>query len=149
MIPVIVLLIILTIASISDIKTMTVPLDLWLIPIVAKALYLMYAGQKQHVLFQNTMEELFICLGIAIVTFLVFVIMSFLSNLGGADALLFTSIAFVLEYYVIYCALFSFLFVLPYTGYLFWKKEKKEYPFVPYMLAGTCFCILLMKTGVI
>ena len=149
MIPVIVLLIILTIASISDIKTMTVPLDLWLIPIVVKALYLMFDDQKHHLLFQHTVERLLICLGIATITFMVFFVMSLLSDMGGADALLFTSIAFVLEYYVIYCALFSFFFVLPYTGYLFWKKEKKEYPFVPYILAGTSFCILLMKFGVI
>lgn len=135
---IIVLLLVLLWASYHDIKTLTIPLYLWPIPIVFKMVWNCF-----HSIPFSTMKWSFL---IGLCTFFVFFLASYWTNFGGADALLFTSIAFVMDQYVLYCILFSFLFSIPFILYLKISGSKEEYPFVPFMFLGTAFtsaCILI------
>lgn len=117
----IVLIIVLLIAAVYDIKTMEVPIFLWLIPIV-------------YDIFHNGIQfqKLLLSLGI----FLLFFTFNLVTNFGGADTLLMTSIVYVMGNYGIYSCLFAFLAAIPYTLYLHIKKKEKAYPFVPFLFFG-------------
>ena len=115
------LLIVLLLASVSDIRTMEVPLFYWILPVFIKII------EKQI-----KMENILLSVSILIC----FMFFSFLSNFGGADALLIGTIVFVMGFYGIYAVLLAFVFALPYTLYLKIKDNEKPYPFVPFLFAG-------------
>ena len=116
------LLIVLLLASVSDIRTMEVPLFYWVLPVFIKII-------EKQIKTEN------ILLSVSIL--ICFMIFSFLSNFGGADALLIGAIVFVMGMPGIYAVLTAFILALPYTIYLKIKDNEKPYPFVPFLLAGT------------
>ena len=116
------LLIVLLLASVSDIRTMEVPLFFWVLPVFIKII------EKQI-----KMENILLSVSILIC----FMIFSFLSNFGGADALLIGTIVFVMGVSGIYAVLTAFILALPYTIYLKIKDNEKPYPFVPFLFVGT------------
>lgn len=131
-----ILLITLGIASLYDIKTMEVPLFLWSVPILTQTIYYVSMGEWRSLL---------ISFVFAIFCFLLFWFLSCISNFGGADVLLLTSIAFVCQKNFLIIAWFAFLFSLPYVLWMFLTKTERPYPFVPFLFIATVFFLFFKK----
>lgn len=136
MISIIGLLVILGIASYYDIKTLEIPLYLFLVPIALQIVQIVVSGTS----FQ-------IYLIASVLTFMLFYAFSKMSQFGGGDVLLLTSIAFVEGEFVIWAALLSFLCCLPYTIWMKVKKKEKAYPFAPFLFLGALISIPIMWKG--
>lgn len=121
------LLLFLFIAACYDYKTMEVPLFLWTIPVFAEGICL---------ILEKNWYSLFLSVCFGLIFFLFFYLCARYSNFGGADVLWITAIAFCLRLDAVYAIWLSFLFALPYTLIM---RERKEYPFLPFLFFGTCF----------
>lgn len=92
----------------------------------------------------NLREHFFAALISAIILFGV----AFFGNLGGADCLIGTLIVFQMGIYGIVALIISFVLAIPYAAYMKIKDNEKEYPFIPYMMAGVLLISYYkLKTG--
>ena len=122
-------------AAISDIRSMTVPL--FLLPsAMASEILILLMSQENH-------AEAFICAGAA---FLIMLVPAVFVNGGGADALAACSLCLALDGRAgLYALILGELCTVPYL--LFRKKESKtkDYPLIPFLFAG--FLVVLLFEG--
>lgn len=92
----------------------------------------------------NLREHIFTSTICAIILFGV----AYFGNLGGADCLIGTLIVFQMGMYGIVALVVSFILAIPYAVYMKIKNKEKEYPFIPYMMAGALIVLIIkLKTG--
>ncbi|MCR1989768.1 prepilin peptidase [Blautia coccoides] len=125
-------IIILTAASISDIRSREVPIKLTVLSNAVRIIYLAVSKNRQVLL-----ESLISAAAVFAVMFLI----AYYGNLGGADCLLGETIGFYLGLYGLYAVIIATLLSMPQAAYKSFKHDKSPYPFVPYLMAG--FLIVL------
>lgn len=126
------------IAAILDLLGKPIPVSLTIIGVSIKAFELLYFEPY------NLHEHFFATLISAIILFGT----AYFGNLGGADCLIGSLIVFQMGIYGIFALVVSFILAIPYAAYMKIKNKEREYPFVPYMMAGVLITSLYkLKTG--
>ena len=120
-------------ASAMDVKERRVPLPYF--PLLIALVFLLGLVLPGAVLWQERLVT-------GGVLFLILFGAMHYGNLGGADVLAGASIGAGLGFRGLTAVLLSFLFVLPYTIYMKVTHTEHEYPFIPFMLAGTAASLL-------
>ena len=134
-------LVILTAASIYDIRTLEVPL--WL---TCGGIGIELSLLVELMITGDLPVKFFIMrLGFSIFLFVTFYIGMKYGNFGGADTLLITMVYLAIGYDGIYAVMLSFVYVIPYTLYMKIKKCEHSYAFVPYLFAGYITVIIFSK----
>lgn len=137
---VIIFLVFLCIASVMDINSRRVPIE------IPMFLFSVQAGYFGSCLYNHSMakEKCLIAILCAFLIFALCYFCMFFGNLGGADTLLLSIIGFQFSIYAFYTMLFSFLFAVPYCCYIKTKKKKSDYAFVPYICTAYIVTLLLI-----
>ncbi len=124
-----VLIILLMIASAFDIKNQIIPVWISGIGFAIKGMEMALCEPNalpRHLMF-------------AILLFAVLFTNVLLGGLGGADSLIGAMCGIYMGIYGVIAVMLAFLLSMPYAAYLkFHEKENCEYPFIPYVLIGTC-----------
>ncbi len=133
----IILTVILIIASFCDIKDMEVPVTLSGIAAVIRIIE-MYIHQVQPMPY----------IPIAIIIFLILLFFAIFGNMGGADCLIGCICGLYLGITAIYGMLIAYILALPYTIMLEIKKDRHDYPFIPYISAGMVMAMMIERSFV-
>lgn len=126
-------LVVLIITSISDIKTGKGSPLLILLGAIA---------QVGFIAFYGNLSVRQILAGIAL-SGIIFIIPFLFGNLGGIDFYLALTFGLTLGTSALFALLLSLLFSLPVPIYMKVKKCEREYPFVPFMMAGYVVTIII------
>lgn len=135
-----IVLMILIIAAVSDINTMEVSPWLFLGGITFCLFYRYMIEGREAVLFAALCAAGMFVL-IVLMNIIIGHLMKSGSGFGGADALALSTIAAVHELDALWVFAISLVFC---TVFLKWKKQDKEYPFIPFLLCGYgCYSLVL------
>lgn len=122
---------ILILASLSDIKTMEVPIWLSVVSLLCRFIYL--------IIFPARLTECFIS---CLVIFALMFMFSLFGTLGGADCLIGSTIGMYLGFIGFYAIMFAFALSMPQVIYKQVKGDKSPYPFIPYLFTGYLIIII-------
>ena len=127
-------------ASVMDIKTRKIPVEL---PFFLCSIQAGYYGMALHKGTLHSSE----CITAVLCALIIFVMCYFcmlFGNLGGSDTLFFTAIGLHLSVYAFYTVLISFSVALPYCYIIHKKKKSADYPFLPYITIGYILTLIIV-----
>lgn len=125
------LILILIAASITDLKTRTVP---YMIPILAVLIRIVEYIVQSDSLVRDLIY--------ASIIFFILLLGAFMGGVGGADCLIGACIGLYMGQYAVYAILVAVLSSLPQAL----RKKDKEFPFVPYLFFGTIIALIIWYT---